>query len=372
VLSAVLAVLLSLGQLPVLANESIKASVNSIGYVGLLTVAGDPGPKSDDNRFLLRVDPEDMELADSFVLLQVDGEFVKLGPPPSTGGAPFLRGNALHFAREVSQITVDQSFTIETGLSSGRKDAVRWSCVVENKGKSRKIGVAVVLNTQLGMRDNAPFLVPGVGTVDSERTVEFKDNPGEVLCIDRVGEPWGRFALVFRGAGLQKPHHMHFLNWDAAKSSPWKFAPASGKRLSDSGLVLVWDPVPYAQGTQNGFLFQCEVAGGSATRGEPFSLFATCPKRQYGAASWIVLAVENSSAAQSATDVAATAKIPAGLELVSGQGTVALGKIEPGEVRYAWWGVRTRKPGTYTVELLVKGRYRGKNEAALVQVSISR
>ena len=84
--------------------------------------------------------------------------------------APYISGKSNISVAKYGDIEVKQTLSIVKNTATGREDVIEIKYTVKNNSNVIKsVGVRVILDTMLGSNDAAPFRIPNIGEVTTER-----------------------------------------------------------------------------------------------------------------------------------------------------------------------------------------------------------
>lgn len=231
----------------VIENDYVEFYVSKEGaeWPGRFTIGnaeGNPNYSSDNNKILMFGHPNPWS---SYTTIRInDSNYL------------FYAENTLYDSEAltaVSTMTVEdvlitQTLKIVENSGSGVADTVNIRYTVENRsGVSKNIGVRIMLDTMLGNNDGAPFKIPSLGNVLTEKELTGNSIPQFWQAFDDLDDPSVFAVGTFYKAGERKPDKVQFTAWrdiydaDAA----WSYTVTPGKAVTgDSAVAAYWNPVP--------------------------------------------------------------------------------------------------------------------------------
>jgi len=220
-----------------LSNEYIECVVKSYnGHFSIGTTGGNPFVNSDDNKNLTFGHPSSNT---SYTTIFTDGK------PNIYGGsfvtAPHISGKSNISVARYGDIEVKQILSIVKNTATGREDVIEIKYAVKNNSNiAKQVGVRVMLDTMLGSNDAAPFRIPKIGEVTTEREFTGNDIPRYFQAFDSLSSPnvvsYGNFL-----SGSIRPDKVQFVNWDRISGKQWDYKIAAGQSNGDSAVSVIWD-----------------------------------------------------------------------------------------------------------------------------------
>ena len=220
-----------------LSNEYIECVVKSYnGHFSIGTTGGNPFVNSDDNKNLTFGHPSSNT---SYTTIFTDGK------PNIYGGsfvtAPHISGKSNISVARYGDIEVKQILSIVKNTATGREDVIEIKYAVKNNSNiAKQVGVRVMLDTMLGSNDAAPFRIPNIGEVTTEREFTGNDIPRYFQAFDSLSSPnvvsYGNFL-----SGSIRPDKVQFVNWDRISGKQWDYKIAAGQSNGDSAVSVIWD-----------------------------------------------------------------------------------------------------------------------------------
>ena len=229
-------------------NEYIEFYVNNYGSdSGKFTIGnveGNPNFTSDNNKILLYGHPSPWS---SFTTIRVDGSNY------------YFRADETVYDTEeltaVSTMTIDgvvitQTLKIIHNDGTGLEDTVRISYKVENQSDvSKNVGVRIMLDTMLGSNDGAPFKVPSLGNVTTEKELTGDEIPAYWQAFDDLENATVFAVGSFYRLGDRKPDKVQFAYWRYITNSMWDYEVGEYTSLThDSAVAVYWNPVTLVPG----------------------------------------------------------------------------------------------------------------------------
>ena len=359
----------------VLSSEYVEVAVDRTGNFTMGTLAGDPDNPLDNNKRILFGHPFPGTGA---VTLRVDGqdswnlsELFSSGsarlPAPVSGPTTSGEGNATVW--RVGDIQLTQLLRLARG-DSGRLDTLLMDYTMANLGnQSHEVGVRLFLDTQLGTNDGAPFRVPGLDFVTTEKELLGSAIPQFYLSFDRLLNPTLQTQGTLIGGESVIPDRVVWGNWGHLNNTPFDFTVnPSLSLLGDSAVAVYWNPITLTAGQTRRMatyygLGDIEINEGELTVGLFGPSQLTIENGQFIPNPFTVTTfVSNpfNTKEEISEEVQAELLLPDGLSLLTGETAVHnLGVITAGVTTQTSWRVLAGGAGgqdrTYSVEVTKAG-----------------
>ena len=328
-----------------LANAYVRADVSPFGTWAMGTTGGDPDTPDDDHKTMIYgFKPGGAsDLGSSYTTVRV------IGPNGSMDALPKQEDTVAQFARpegdgvttvwawrQPHRVRVTQTLALAANPFSGRPDATYVTYELRNEDAVEvRAGVRALIDVKLGQNDGAPYIVPGVGAVSTERDFRALDVPPFWLAFESpTYDPRQlRGVGMLQGPGLASPDRAVIAWWVSLRDKPWEYTIDPTQTITtDSAVALYYDPLPLAPGSTRAVTTSYGIAGNRG--GE---VFLSSPSAMCGSEFPVSLFVSNFGA-DPLLDGAATLDVPPGLALAAGEAaTKPLGTIGAGRTGSAVW-----------------------------------
>lgn len=178
-----------------LSNEYIECVVKSYnGRFTIGTTGGNPFVNSDDNKKLTFGHPGSDT---SYTTIFTDGKSNIYGDSGFVT-APYISGKSNISVARYGDIEVKQILSIVKNTATRREDVIEIKYVAKNNSSiAKQVGVRVMLDTMLGSNDAAPFRIPKVGEVTTEREFTGNDIPRYFQAFDSLSSPTLYHTAIF-------------------------------------------------------------------------------------------------------------------------------------------------------------------------------
>lgn len=325
----------------VVANDELN--YDESGRFTMGTELGDPNNPYDDYQRLLYGYPYPWS---SYTTVRVDGVDTIFG----TGAGVFTvppqfspDGSQIVATWQYGDVAITQYLTL-VNSPSGNPDALRIEYAAENLGSvPHDVGWRIMMDTQLGNNDGAPFRLPDGTEITTETDFVGDDVPRTWLTVDDLVFPQIAARGIFGTGGAPVPDRWVFANWSNIYSTVWNFVanpayPVTG----DSGVAGYWNPTTLAPGATRSIGMNYGVAPITGTGGD-LSTAVSAPGTLASPADnpFTVEAFVQNNTFSVAHNAQTTIQLPIGLILEPGYtASQALGDLDPGEVAQVTWLVR--------------------------------
>ena len=310
------------------------------------TTGGDPNNPNDNNaRLLYGSSPWS-----SFTTVRIDGVDHVYGSP-SDGNytkAPTLHATYIDSVWVCHKIEVTQTLSLVTNPATGRADVMLIQYKLRNiDGASHTAGLRILLDTELGSNDGAPFRIPGTGAVTTEHEYVGAHVTDYWQAFDNLNTPNVVAQGTLRGASATPPDRAVFANWENLYDTNWNYTINPTTSLTgDSAVALYWNPVTISAGQSVSHNTYYGISGLSSNTLPPLALSTTGPavlsvvNGAYSPNPFTVMAYVEDLSTTSINQVNLTISLPAGLTLVGTPAKQSVGNLAANEIKSVSWSVR--------------------------------
>jgi pimeloyl-ACP methyl ester carboxylesterase len=342
-------------------NDYLEFMVGSDGKYTIGTRNGNPENQNDDFKRLLFGHPSPWS---SYTTLNVDGEIMQFMPnvqPPAIDSAHF--SNISKQKVESKNIIVQQSLKIVNNANTNREDMVEIKYTVKNNDSiSHDTGLRIMMDTMLGNNDSAPFRVPGVGAVTTEKEFSGDNIPEYWQAFDNLENP----SVISQGHLTyteNKPDKVQFTNWGNVYNNPWNYTVSPNSSNGDSAVSIYWNTKLLSPGESREYTTYYGLNEFLQDLRPPVALTLSGPKvielddsGQYKLNPTTITAYFQNIGNQAANDVDLKLILPSGIKLNDGENEIQIGTLQPGEIKQVSWEVEfepqaEEKLLDYSVEL---------------------
>ncbi len=362
-------------------NEYIKIIGDpDTGRFIIKTTGGDPQLDTDQDSLLLYEDYPPT----SFATIRIDERDYKFGDTELGGyfvTRIMKRGDRMVTVWAVRNIEVTQTLKFVNGPTTGRPDTVDISYTIWNKdAREHNIGIRILLDTYLGKSDGAPFRIPEVGEVTTEK--EFVGNlvPSYWYSYDDLGEPTVRAqgTVIIEGAPI--PNRIVYASWERFNKYLWDFEIKPGRTFrraiigpADSSVAVYWDPHKYNPNDTYSVKTYYGLYGATIYKGNIFNVSLGGPVVTSGEPLLVTVDIQNISP-YNAQDVTAEILLPTGLKLMGDEmGKKAIGSLNSQEIKKTSFNIFPDGSvlGIIDYKVKVSGMVNGKLESIIVERKVN-
>ena len=148
------------------------------------------------------------------------------------------------------QLEVTQRLQVVNGLNSGRPDTIEISYQLHNFGSNPlNVGLRIMIDTMLNGNDAAPFRVPGIGAITTERMFDGAEVPTFWQAFQDLADPTIAAQGTLIGGDAVTPTRFALANWGRIQGSVYDFTADPERQTGDSGIGIWWDDMIVAPGS---------------------------------------------------------------------------------------------------------------------------
>ncbi len=325
-------------------DTAIEGTGTNAGRFTLATVEGDPNNPNDNNERLLYGWPSPWS---SFTTVRIGTSDYTFGSSAGTFvDGPRLTDDGESIAAwQVGDVIITQSLSL-VNSPSGNPDALRIKYTARNLGSTTlDVGTRIMLDTQLGFNDGAPFRLPNGAEVTTEREFTSTAIPLLWLTVDDLSNPQiaAQGQLQPGVPALPIPDRWVFADWGSIYNTIWNFTVDPSRSVTnDSAVAGWWNPIALAPGDTQTVGFDYGVASIAGTSGD-LSTAVNAPNTIADPSGnpFTVRAFIRNNTFSAAHNVQSLISLPPGLILEPGYAaTRELGDLVAGQVVQVIWQVR--------------------------------
>ncbi|MDD5066716.1 MAG: hypothetical protein PHF84_06675 [bacterium] len=356
-------------------NEFIKIIGDpDTGRFIIKTTGGDPALPSDQNSLLLYEDYPPT----SFTTLKMDESVYKFGDEKGTFSVRMNeRENTITAVWSVANIELNQKLRFVKGPTTGNLDTVEISYNVLNKDfKEHQVGVRVMLDTYLGKEDGAPFRIPQLGDITSEKALLPNELPDYWYSYDDLAEPSVRAQGTLKVADSVMPDKVIYASWERFNKYLWDFETKPGRSFrrsvigpADSAVAIFWNQRSLKPNENYIVRTYYGLYGASLFKGKVFNISLGGPVQTAGEPVTVTADVQNISPF-TAKGCTAEIILPNGLKLgETEESKKSLEDIAINQIKKTFWSLvpTMEATGYVTFKVVVKGMVNGKEEKETVE-----
>jgi|GEM_PF-4071775 len=222
-----------------ISNEFLEATVDNTDEEGKFTIGttgGDPDIETDNYVVLLYGHPTPWS---SITTINIDGEYYIFRATSFT-----QTENEIIAEMTIGDILIQQVIALVNNETTNREDLIKISYNIINKGDSEaNVGVRIMLDTMLGRNDGAPFRLPGLGAVTTEKEFVGANVPQFWQAFDDLDNP----SVISNGTVYksiqEKPDKIQFAYWADIYYTLWDYTIDPDKPVtSDSAVAIYYNP----------------------------------------------------------------------------------------------------------------------------------
>ncbi len=233
-------ILLSAAELNTFSNQYLEVAVDDIGRFTIGNKVGNPNYDSDDNEILLYGHPSPNT---SETLIFVDGGeyYFSANKGVSVDSESKIATAIMEIAEK--NVTIIETLEFVAGGSGTVKNSVKISyTAVNSSGGNVQIGARIMLDTMLADNDDAPFKIPGIGNLTTQKDFTGSSIPQSYQVYDDLDNPTTMATGYLYSENGIKPDKVLFTNWRSVRGSSWSYTSREGNSLGDSAVAVVFDP----------------------------------------------------------------------------------------------------------------------------------
>ena len=340
-----------------LSNEYIAINVNSDGRFTIGTTGGDPDKTSDDNKKLLYGHPGG---STSYTTIRVNGNSYIYGINNSSFNAE--EGYNVS-SGSFGGLDVKQKLTLVNNPATDREDIAEIKyTVTNNTDEMQNAGLRIMLDTQLGYNDDAPFRVPQYGSITSETEFVGDNIPQFWQAFDNLTNPSVISQGRFYSSNSEKPNKVQFTNWRRVYNCAWGYAINSNWVNGDSAVSVIWDEKAIAPGETREYVTYYGLSEFTENLSLPLALSVysdstvSVVNGKYSPNPIDVTAYIENISNIVAEDVAVEIVLPDGLYLSDSEKTKNIGEMSVGKLEQVSWKVNIKPSSadkTYTYQVVL-------------------
>lgn len=345
-------------------NQYVDVAVEPYdGRFTVGTIAGDIDTGSDDNQRLLYGHPYPWS---SFTTLRVNGQDWYFGYDGTWIQAPTFDPDqkAVVAIWEREGLRVTQIITLVASPTS--RAVARIAYQVENTTEVPKdVGLRIMMDTQLGYNDGAPFRILGQGDYVQETEFLGSAVPESFIAVNSLQYPSIVSQGLVRMPGERAPDRLVLGYWGTLYDTPWDYVVDPSRNVTwDSGVAYYWNPTQLGAGQSLEVATRYGASSVSFGTGD-LSTVVTGPAGLTSQTQnpFRIHAFVRNNTATPARGVQAALELPTGLVLADENDTAArvIGDVAPGGEAEASWLVRAN--GQATGNLFYSVRTESENVA---------
>jgi hypothetical protein len=176
-----------------------------------------------------------------------------------------------------NNITITEKFSFDVNYNTGNRDIMKVTTTVTNGDTAaHNVGLRMMFDTQCNNNDEAPFKIPGIGDVTTEREFTRGSIPTSYQAVDSLTNPnvvlTGTFDTTADG-----PDVVQFISWRKSSDCIWDAAVTPGRSIGDSSVTQRWDEKALAPGQSRVYTTNAGLGEATQQANRSISLVATAP-----------------------------------------------------------------------------------------------
>lgn len=326
----------------IISNDYLEFLVADNGRFTIGTTGGDLGNPNDDNKIMLYGHPSP---STSFTTIKVDGNNYIYLADISTINTD-LATLSYTSTYKIDSVLVKQKISIVKNSGTQKEDTIEIKYIVSNNDSiQHEVGTRIMMDIMIGNNDAAPFTIPGIGAVTTEKELIGSDIPENWQAFDDLLNP----TLIAQGTLLKcenKPDKVQFTNWRGIYDTIWNYTINPTNSNGDSAVSIYWNSKSLAAGEIREYTTYYGISEFQQDLRPPLALSVTGANNlevvggRYNPNPFAVTAYITNIGSSSGTDIKATINLPTGLKLASGESeTVSLGTMEPNQDSQVSWNI---------------------------------
>ena len=299
--------------------------------------------------------------ADGTVYTNDGGPFGSAIQPPTNSG----NTNEGIWNIASTGLRVHQKLTLVTSATTGHQDAYLIEYKIENTDVvSHTVGCRVFLDTKVGDNDNAPFQVPGTGSILNEAEWNTPAIPPYFFVFDDLYNPTVTCqGTLLGGLIATPPDRFQVVDWGNVYGSfPFDYTVDTGQTIYDTAYSAFWLDRTVPAGQSVTFSTYYGIGGINVNTQPPVATALTAPATldcvggQFSPNPFTAsLYLSNTLPGQvgTVTGLSATLSLPPGLSLASGTLTQTIGDLALGASALKSWIIQADGSATGTLSYTI-------------------
>jgi hypothetical protein len=218
-------------------SDYVEFAVDSTGRFSIGNRMGRPDTENDDNQILIFGHPYP---GTSYTTVFIDGSPNIFVADEVSYDEASMSATA---TQTIQDIKVTQTLQIVSNAENGEKDTVRISYQAKNTGNAHHtVGFRIMLDTMLGDNDGAPFKVPGIGNIVTEREFIGNEIPRYWQAYDSLTDASVFAVGTFYNNISERPDKVQFAAWPGIVGNAGYYTVTDGCEVTnDSAVAVYWN-----------------------------------------------------------------------------------------------------------------------------------
>lgn len=339
-----------------ISNDYIAARIYPTGYVGSAATG-----KITGKAYRLTYN-YDRGQDTGFTSVRLDNKDILLANGNYTVGAPTnVSASENVTTYKIGNVQIKQDVQIVNNSGTGRADTIKYTYVLENKDTAaHSVGVRMLFDTMLGEQDGAPFRIPGIGSITTEKSFTGNQIPQYWQVFESLQSPDIMAQGTLKGGDATTPDKFALCDWGDSSSTLWDYSTTEGKSVQgDSSVLIWWNPVNLAAGQTKQFstYYGLGTISGSSDISVTGPAQLNISNNKWDPNPFVVTAYINNKTGNTLTNVPVDIILPDGLVLQQGENAQkvipSIANNADGQVS---WNVLAQRAGTFEYTVRSNGK----------------
>jgi hypothetical protein len=235
-----------------------------------------------------------------------------------------------------TRIEVTQQLSIVAGNDGEESNCEIRYILINRDTRPHSVGLRLLLDTKLGTNDGAPFRVPGVGNVTTDREFVAPNIPPFIEAFDDLARPTIFSIATLSGGNATTPDRVVNTGWGNVARPEWNYQIQAGRdyfnsdinvKAPDSAILLYWNPITLQPGERREIVTYYGSGSAEIDRQPPIATRSAAPRTMLfvnGTATnnpfsaSIYLSNSASGVTETARNVQTNLRVSDGLQVASG------------------------------------------------------
>ncbi len=148
---------------------------------------------------------------------------------------------------KINNIEITQQLTIVDNPRTGKnKDTIEIKYKIKNtRATNVSVGLRIMLDTQLGINDNSPMLVEGIGKITTEKEWNGVQVPDAWLTLNDYFNPQIKAEGNLKSALATVPDKLIIGQWNFLNANAWDYTVNPLYEITDTAAGMFWNPANF-------------------------------------------------------------------------------------------------------------------------------